>query len=123
MKKRLHRVWSALLALFYLLLLTPGTVFAKEADAQATNGAQASELTADTAELAAPMDVYAILYEDGTLVFQNDDTPEDGRSVSETFWVDLEYGYDRYFTPSGSEAITVPWFDVRSLSEKLTLRI
>lgn len=46
-------------------------------------------------------DVYAILYEDGTLVFQNGDTPEPGRAVRETYAVDLSAEYE--------EETRVPW--------------
>lgn len=46
--------------------------------------------------------VYAILYDDGTMVFQNGDTPESGRTVTEMWQLDLN-GYrcedDYAYTP------------------------
>ena len=70
--------------------------------------------------------VYAILYEDGTLVFQNGNTPEPGRTVTNTYEVDLTavYRYPSYgpwyneresirvvsFTDRVSPTSTVYWF-------------
>ena len=50
-------------------------------------------------------DVYAILYEDGTMVFQYGNTPEDERSVKETYLVNLNtwYDYPDY----------APWYNAR----------
>lgn len=39
-------------------------------------------------------DVYAILYNDGTLVFQHGDTPESGRDVIKTYAVDMTGSYE-----------------------------
>lgn len=50
-------------------------------------------------------DVYAILYADGTLVFQHGDTPESGRQVRETFAVDVTKNY------SNSD---IPWRKARA---------
>ena len=52
-----------------------------------------------------PDSVYAILYSDGTLVFQHGDTPQSGRTVQETFNVNISDGYD--------EKILPPWHRVR----------
>ena len=41
-------------------------------------------------------DVYAILYDDGTLVFQNGNTPEPGHAVTNTYAVDLDKVYTGY---------------------------
>ena len=65
MKKQ---VFGLIAALFVCAVLLP--VGGRATDADAAN-------------------VYAILYEDGTLVFQNSDTPEPGRAVAETYEVDL----------------------------------
>ena len=62
-------------------------------------GAYATD--AETAELSAA-DVYAILYEDGELVFQYGDTPETGRAVTKTYPLDLS----GYMFP-----LDVPWHD------------
>ena len=48
-------------------------------------------------------DVYAILYADGTLVFQHGDAPQPGREVRETYKVDMDKGYAEFFYP--------PWCD------------
>ncbi|MBR4212101.1 MAG: BspA family leucine-rich repeat surface protein, partial [Oscillibacter sp.] len=50
--------------------------------------------------------VYAILYDDGTLVFQNGNTPESGRTATNTYAVDLTavYTYDS----------RAPWYDERT---------
>ena len=50
-------------------------------------GAYAADTSA--AELSAANTAYAILYEDGTLVFQNSNTPEAGKTVKNTYEVDL----------------------------------
>ena len=49
---------------------------------------------------------YAILYEDGTLVFQNAAAPEPGRPVKATYEVDLTGGY---VWPEAAEGPDTPW--------------
>ena len=66
MKKRLCGV---AMALCVLLTLIPPGAYASESD------------------------VYAILYEDGELVFQNGDTPKSGKAVVKTYPVDLTTEY------------------------------
>ena len=55
-------------------------------------------------------DVYAILYDDGTMVFQHGNTPETGRTVKNTYPVDM---VDGYVYDSGIRRPTTPWHDVR----------
>ena len=50
--------------------------------------------------------VCAILYDDGTMVFQNGDTP-DGRAVTKTYEVDLNALY------TGYQSDYAPWYDER----------
>ena len=88
MKKRAFGILAALFALTLALV----------ADAYATD--------AETAELNAA-DVYAILYEDGEMVFQNSATP-DGRVVKATYEVDLTAVYTGFGYPSSNYA---PWYD------------
>ena len=55
--------------------------------------------------------VYAILYTDGTLVFQNGNTPESGRTATNTYAVDLSAAYTLNpdtWTPD------TPWYDERT---------
>ena len=62
--------------------------------------------------------VYAILYEDGTLVFQNGNAPEAGRAVTKTYEVDLDAIYDW--------RTSAPWYEEResifvvSFAEKIS---
>ncbi len=46
-------------------------------------------------------DAHVVLYADGSLVFQNDDTPRDGKTVRQTYTVDL------------TEPGAPPWYDER----------
>ena len=80
MKKRLLGV---AMALCVLLTLIPPGAFASAAD----NGA------------------YAILYEDGELVFQNGSAPKSAKAVSKTYPVDLSATY--------AESSQVPWHNER----------
>ena len=52
--------------------------------------------------------VYAILYDDGTLVFQHGNTPESGKTVTKTYEVDLSaiHSFD-------SGEVTTPWHNER----------
>ena len=54
---------------------------------------------------ASDSDVYAILYEDGELVFQNGDTPKSEKAVSKTYPVDLTAVYTNFDSP--------PWYKER----------
>ncbi|MBQ9347425.1 MAG: BspA family leucine-rich repeat surface protein, partial [Oscillibacter sp.] len=54
-------------------------------------------------------DVYAILYSDGTLVFQHGNTPEAGRTVVETYAV----AEDWYDYNLDAKTFGTPWYDKR----------
>ena len=88
MKKQ---VFSMAAALFALML----ALFA---------GAYAADTSA--AELSAANTAYAILYTDGTLVFQNGNTPETGRAVTKTYEVNLSAVYD-------GNTFHAPWYNGR----------
>ena len=65
-----------------------------------------SDLTLYAIWIASPTSnlAYAVLYDDGTLVFQRSATPESGRSMANVFPVDLN-GYDES---------AIPWYDNRA---------
>ena len=88
MKKHAFGILAALFALTLALV----------ADAYATD--------TETAELNAA-DVYAILYEDGEMVFQNSATP-DGRVVKATYEVDLN---EVYTSPYEANPTLTPWYN------------
>ena len=96
MKKQAFGTVAALFALMLALIV----------------GAYATDT--DAAELSAADTVYAILYEDGTLVFQNSETPETGRAVKATYEVDLTAVYGG----TGSSRNYAPWH-----KERETVRI
>ena len=48
-------------------------------------------------------DALAVLYDDGSLVFQDDDTPRDRKTIRQTYTVDL----------TASDAESLPWYDER----------
>ena len=75
MKKQVFGMTAALFALMLALFA----------------GAYAADTSA--AELSAANTAYAILYDDGTLVFQNSDTPESGKTVKKTYEVNLTTVY------------------------------
>ncbi|MBR4210943.1 MAG: BspA family leucine-rich repeat surface protein, partial [Oscillibacter sp.] len=50
---------------------------------------------------------YAILYDDGTLVFQNSETPEPGRKANRRYTFDLTAVY--------TQASKVPWYEERQI--------
>ena len=54
------------------------------------------------------MGVFAILYEDGSMVFQNGDAPEAGRTVIATYPVNLSAEYGRQTSPA---APYTPWYE------------
>ncbi|MBQ6207949.1 MAG: BspA family leucine-rich repeat surface protein [Oscillospiraceae bacterium] len=87
MKKQVFGMVAALFALILALF----------------TGAYAADTSA--AELSAANIAYAILYEDGTLVFQNSDTP-DGRAVKATYEVDLSAVY--------TDNSPAPWYNERN---------
>ena len=55
-------------------------------------------------------DVYAILYADGTLVFQHGNTPRPGLEVQATYAVDME---ERYYYDYQNGTPTTPWYHDR----------
>ena len=127
MKKSLHKAAAVLLSALMLLSL-PGTAFAASTaphglsrhDAEVlaeldrlereSEGARTPEEPLHLSTQEGESEVYAILYEDGTLVFQKGNTPEEGRAVTEIYPVDLvnAYAYD-----SKAEKTSAPWFDKR----------
>ncbi|MBQ7682293.1 MAG: BspA family leucine-rich repeat surface protein, partial [Oscillibacter sp.] len=83
MKKNVLGIFAAL---FVFVVLLPMRVYATDTGAA---------------------DVYAILYNDGTLVFQNGDTADPERTATNTYEVDLNAVYTGY---SSSYA---PWYNER----------
>ena len=98
-----RRIFS-LLPLWCVLLALIPAVWASDS----------ARATADAAQLAADSNVYAILYDDGTLVFQYGDMPESGRSVTATYPVDLVNGYLIEYDDEGNVINTTPWYYSRA---------
>ena len=103
MKKQVFGMIAALIALTVMLLTG---AYAAEAPANAESAAPDADAETETAELSAENTAYAILYEDGTLVFQTSETPESGRAVKKTYKVDLNAVYDGNTSHS-------PWYNER----------
>ena len=102
-------LWNFLLSWSAVLLLIPVAL-----------ATRVVEQTIDVTELAADTNVYAILYTDGTMVFQHGSTPEKGRKVLETFMVDMVNGYSFTWVDGGSNSMpTTPWRDVLSSIKKV----
>ena len=57
----------------------------------------------------APTQVYALLYGDGTMVFQYGDAPESDKTLSKTYKVDLDAVYTKTVDYSGIW-VSTPWF-------------
>lgn len=95
MKKQVLVTLAALLALAGLL-----TAFAFAAS--------------DAAELGAAGNVYAILYEDGELVFQYGAAPKSGGAVKATYPLDLTEAYKTDYDEEKQEVVcTTPWYGER----------
>ena len=93
MKKQVFVMLAALFALMLALFM----------------GAYAADTSTDTetAALNAAADVYAILYDDGTLVFQHGNTPETGKNVTKMYEVDLTAHYAGWSVPWGDKRESV----------------
>ena len=60
---------------------------------------------------------YALLYDDGNLVIQRGDTPEEGRKVSVSWLLNLN---EEYRVENG--AVNTPWYDQREAIKKLSFK-
>ena len=59
--------------------------------------------------------IYAVLYADGELVFQNNNRTESGRSVTDVYWVDESYSWDDRL-----QIASTPWYEQRENIETVT---
>ncbi len=65
--------------------------------------------------------VYAVIYEDGAMVFQNGDVPEEGRASVGIYHVDLLNPY-RYGKIDGEVKTTAPWYKARDKVKKVVFK-
>ncbi|MBQ9492129.1 MAG: DUF285 domain-containing protein [Oscillibacter sp.] len=103
---------SLVLARMAFRILDSGAAFTFDTDVTKTSVTGSTGKPLSLAPLAdfrlsAASNVYALLYTDGAMVFQNGSTPETGKTLSKAYNVDLEAEYDY------ENRILPPWRDAR----------